>query len=938
MPNNTIETVENQQSDEIVGINFNLYQNIPEELRVLPQWVLWKKEPPKNDPNGKLTKVPYSLTGHEAKTTDSRMWKTLPQTLTYLQNTNKPYDGIGFVFTESDEYMGLDIDHCFDSNGKPFEDVQLIINMVNTYTELSQSKTGLHAIIRGHKCGSRCQSKKELREGQVEGEEFRWELYEKLRFFVFTGDVYGEAKPITGDQDTIDTISKFIFPIEDTNDNGEPGPVEIFELGDEKIIGMGLHEKNQLFKKLFIDGDVSLYGNDDSQADAILCMKIAFYTVNPEQIERIFNQSKLGERSKWKNTEGYRNRTIKFALSVVKEHYEPNQRDKVAFQDNADPKLKKTQEILWKETSNKITLNGRNGGLYESKYNAREKTFETNHLTNFVCWAEKTIVTSVGKRKYVIAGYADLKPLPVITVDVDHYNTLEWAREKWGARIWICSGKGNLDGIRAIFDFLSLHAPEITEKTNTGFEIIDGQRVYLTSGGVITEDGLETIVGVVTKYEPEIDRYSLSNEIYDAKSIKDSVQTVIKLLDIAPKSVTYPMLANTYLAPLTAPFKDAGYEPTYLMWLFGRTGDKKTSLTSVFLSHFGKFTSSNPPASFLDTSYSIEKKSNQAKDILMLYDDYSPQENPAEAVKIKQMAEKLIRGYGDRVGRSRLNKDLELKESFKPRGIGIVTGESMPEGGESSVARVFGVELPFRSIDLSQLTTAQGETGKLRIAMTAYIRYVMKNYDRLKDEFETTFAAKRQGLGEIEGHPRVMNTVVWLLFAFTFFLEFAYGVGAITAEETKAMAIEGNQEIINGAKKQNTYVADEKPEVKFMNAANALITSGKVSIFSTTMVSTALNRDNMVGWFDNDHVYLIPELIYTEVEKFLSGKHSSLGVPPKTLWRNLAQRDIITPVITTKAGIEMLNYTPRVIINGHKRTVLTIKGKYIEKMALDIDS
>ena len=83
-------------------------------------------------------------------------------------------------------------------------------------------------------------------------------------------------------------------------------------LGDEEVIERARNAKNGgNFSRLFDGGDLSNYQGDDSRADMALIRQIAFWTGPcPEQIERIFSGSTLGQRDKWKDREDYRERTI----------------------------------------------------------------------------------------------------------------------------------------------------------------------------------------------------------------------------------------------------------------------------------------------------------------------------------------------------------------------------------------------------------------------------------------------------------------------------------------------------------------------------------------------------------------------------------------------------------------------------------------------------
>src|SRR5215831_16283269 len=84
--------------------------HIPTELTLLPQWVCWQKVPRQD----KITKVPINPhTGKRADITDSRTWGTLAETCEAASRYHCA--GIGFVFTATDPYVGVDLDKCRDS-------------------------------------------------------------------------------------------------------------------------------------------------------------------------------------------------------------------------------------------------------------------------------------------------------------------------------------------------------------------------------------------------------------------------------------------------------------------------------------------------------------------------------------------------------------------------------------------------------------------------------------------------------------------------------------------------------------------------------------------------------------------------------------------------------------------------------------------------------
>jgi putative DNA primase/helicase len=142
-------------------------EGIPEELRVRPQWVVWKAVGEKPD------KVPYSaMTGRRASSTDLLTWSTFQEALEAYENGE--YAGLGFVFSSADPYTGIDLDDCVNADGEIALWALEIARYFDSYTELSATGTGLHVIVRGEVPNRR--------KGEVE-------VYSSKRFFTVTGHV-----------------------------------------------------------------------------------------------------------------------------------------------------------------------------------------------------------------------------------------------------------------------------------------------------------------------------------------------------------------------------------------------------------------------------------------------------------------------------------------------------------------------------------------------------------------------------------------------------------------------------------------------------------------------------------------------------------------------------------------------------------------------------
>ena len=268
------------------------YSNIPDEMKAVPNWVLWKKE----SRNGKDTKVPYSVNGGRASSTNPDSWVTFPAVVHSLTDQ---YNGIGFVFTLQVGIIFIDIDHCI-IDGEPDERAKDILNTFNTYCEISQSGNGLHVFA----FGTIPRSFKNPKNGV--------EMYAEKRYCAMTGNLFGDVTSISKDQRGIDYVfNKYKTPKQEqtahvVNSN--------LSLSDAEIISKA-QKNDSKFRNLWI-GDWNEYGSH-SEADLALCSRLAFWTDgNKSRIDSLFRASGL-YRDKW-NRNDYRKRTIDQACSCCR--------------------------------------------------------------------------------------------------------------------------------------------------------------------------------------------------------------------------------------------------------------------------------------------------------------------------------------------------------------------------------------------------------------------------------------------------------------------------------------------------------------------------------------------------------------------------------------------------------------------------------------------
>lgn len=297
--------------------------HIPADLRGLKQWVVWRYE---LDPDGKRwTKILYrpASPSKKADATDPFSWSDLPTAVgAYLKGRDltgpKRIDGIGFVFSPDDPYVGVDFDNCLDADGAIVPWAYPHIMTLETYGEISPSGRGVKFIAKGQLPG-----KGRRKTGIGPDKTGAVEMYDQARFFTITGN------QLDGQPATIEDLSEAIVALHDEVFPPKPKPARPrvtpppLSVSDQDLLTIARNARNgagERFASLFDYGNVQ-GGKTASEADLALCNFLAFYWHDEASVDRMFRQSRL-YRDKWERAD-YRALTIGKALDGRTEFYSP---------------------------------------------------------------------------------------------------------------------------------------------------------------------------------------------------------------------------------------------------------------------------------------------------------------------------------------------------------------------------------------------------------------------------------------------------------------------------------------------------------------------------------------------------------------------------------------------------------------------------------------
>ena len=297
------------------------FRSIPNELKRQEQWVCWRLY----DDGKNVRKVPVNpRNGRAAMANKPKTWASFEVARDYFRAHPSSVDGIGFMFTEDDPYVGIDLDKCC-VDGALTDVANEVLEKLDSYTEYSPSGRGLHVICKG-----------ELPEGK--GRRTREiEMYDRGRYFTMTGNWLKETpRRVANRGPELCALLKKFFAKKKTQSKKRkkkasaskkrPGRRPYAKTSEDPYYGL-------IIKKLLSPHDAWLakvldlwrgrwekHHESQSEADLALCVSLAYWTGGDAgSIDELFALSGL-YREKW-DREDYSGDTVRKAIKLVRKKY-----------------------------------------------------------------------------------------------------------------------------------------------------------------------------------------------------------------------------------------------------------------------------------------------------------------------------------------------------------------------------------------------------------------------------------------------------------------------------------------------------------------------------------------------------------------------------------------------------------------------------------------
>ena len=505
----------------------------------------------------------------------------------------------------------------------------------------------------------------------------------------------------------------------------------------------------------------------------------------------------------------------------------------------------------------------------------------------------------------------------------------QWAAKAAGISALVMPGLSVADQLRVAVQSRSTSVTRRTVYTHTGWRLIDGHWMHLTSSGALGATGLDDTVTVDLG---SLGGYALP-PVPDVRAAREAVRESLALIGLAPDTVTVPWLAAAYRAPLPLP-ADCG------VWMYGPSGTFKSEQTALGQQHYGAgMHVKNLPGNWTSSANDLEVTAFMLNGVLFVVDDYSPDVTRVDAARRAAAADRLIRGSANHSGRGRLRPDGTRRPVKPPRGQVLTSAEDIPPGGTSMRARTFVVKVMRGDVSVPVLTEAQktAAAGTYAVAMAGYVQSLAVRYDadrRLGAELAVTRNGYRDA-AKTDGHPRSAENIASLALGWHEFLAFGERIGAITDAERAAYWSRAWSALCAVGAEQESYAADSDPVGIYLGSVRALIASGRVHVAGRDGGCPPENpvrwgwaegmsggepmwrpQGDLVGWVDGDDLYLESSIAYK-----LARQHAEAEGQPLTISKRMLHEQLKGRKLLASSG-QNGHVTARRRLGGTQQTVI----------------
>ena len=438
--------------------------------------------------------------------------------------------------------------------------------------------------------------------------------------------------------------------------------------------------------------------------------------------------------------------------------------------------------------------------------------------------------------------------------------------------------------------------------------------------------------------------------------LQQAIRASLRFIDLTDDTITIPLYAALWRSVLG--------KVNFGMHVAGKTGMGKSEIAALLQQHFGaSMDASILPGSWESTENSLEMLLFQAKDMLVVIDDFKPKGSKNDQERIHAKADRLFRSIGNGSARARLNGDLQQRTERRPRGLILSTGEDVPKGGSlKSRAVILIMTTSITKGEASKrLKAAQNDAreGIYAQAMAGYIEWLAPRIEIIQAQLTSLVVEVRDRLPS-DGHARSNSNTANLILGIRCFLQYACELGAITPQDASSYLERCKIALAEIASEAAYENMQDKPTEQWRRLLIAAITSKNAHLatsddgnpgleYGWVKRIRAIEREDgayseesfsgggdKIGWIDGDNIYLNPECAYKVANEMGSRIGMSITISEPMLRKLLVQDNMLASI-----GMNSLRRTIAIrkrLRNDFRPEVLHIKKELLFPHAIPTDS
>lgn len=323
------------------------------------------------------------------------------------------------------------------------------------------------------------------------------------------------------------------------------------------------------------------------------------------------------------------------------------------------------------------------------------------------------------------------------------------------------------------------------------------------------------------------------------------------------------LLLFAHLSPMFNLFVEAGFTPRFVLFLNGRSGSMKTSISLVAFRLF-KEQPNSAESNFKDTEAAMEIKLGEAYGHVLLVDDFRPRIDTGDGKSIKVKLESIVRATGDRIAKSRSNPELGKAKEFLPTGLPAVTAEDLG-GTQSSQLRMLIVPIRQGDVDGRQLKVFQDNPELLTTHMFYFLQWVGEHGDEIISGIQSEIEKERSYFENSLKERRVVDTGVTLMLTAKILHAYGCFVNGFPKGTEMQKLHEWRQAILQAVIESEGASKAQNPVSMYLQAFFDMLDREEISLARDAKSYDAIQH---LGYINGENLWVWPKHIYSMVVKY----------------------------------------------------------------------